>query len=113
MIDLDQMLEWRDPRAELIDLGITQRGVITRICKALEARKAQAPSLFSVFSGAPALGSAAAALDKPEYLPGIPLTIGFIRGVFFMDQARSKLSLLADTYSMYIRSDVRKGEQRR
>eukprot|EP01127_Copromyxa_protea_P008757 TRINITY_DN2013_c0_g1_i2.p1 TRINITY_DN2013_c0_g1~~TRINITY_DN2013_c0_g1_i2.p1 ORF type:complete len:1369 (-),score=377.94 TRINITY_DN2013_c0_g1_i2:22-3597(-) len=122
MIDLDQMLDWEDPRAELIDLGITQRGVIARICKALEAKKEPAPSIFaSVFGGnnnnsvtaAPVAARQPAGPTPIQELPGLPLTLGLLHGVFFCDQARSKLSLLAATYSMYIRCDVRKGEQKR
>jgi hypothetical protein len=38
-VDLQTMLDWEDPRTEIKELGILQRGVVFKIAKALEAYK--------------------------------------------------------------------------
>eukprot|EP01128_Nolandella_sp_AFSM9_P007297 TRINITY_DN3957_c0_g1_i1.p1 TRINITY_DN3957_c0_g1~~TRINITY_DN3957_c0_g1_i1.p1 ORF type:complete len:1145 (-),score=296.70 TRINITY_DN3957_c0_g1_i1:92-3526(-) len=43
-IDVDTMLIWTDPKQELLEMGVTQKGVIARIINALAKRKAEPPS---------------------------------------------------------------------
>ena len=39
MVDMDTMLAWEDPKRELFDLGITQKGILFRISKGLDIYK--------------------------------------------------------------------------
>lgn len=38
-VDVDTMLAWKDVKAELIELGVTQRGVISKIANAIEEER--------------------------------------------------------------------------
>ena len=46
-IDMDTMLAWEDPKKELSELGVTQKGVVFRITKGLDGYRTKHGMSFS------------------------------------------------------------------
>lgn len=111
-IDLGLMLSWEDPKRELELVGITQRGVVTKILRGLEAERAREDDIECD----PTTIAIAPRVASPRVIKKnrLSVTVGVLFGtIIALPEARSKISLLSSEYDLYVSTFLQKNSEKR